>query len=94
MNKAYILSFDRNDFLDYVWIHNNIIQIPYIINWSHYLQSSYILITSADIKTLHSEIIKIMPNKQFLLLEVNIKKRQGWLPKQAWEWFKTQSNLF
>jgi len=93
MSKAYILTFDRDDYLDYVNIHNSIVQLPILINWSHYLKSSYVLISNADIQTLHSEISKILPKKQFLILEVNLKRRQGWLPKQAWEWFNTQSML-
>ena len=89
--KAYILSFDRDDNLDYVKIHKKIVQLSILINWSHYLKSSYIMISNADVNTLSVEIGKIIPNKQFLLLEVNLKKRQGWLPTKAWEWFRTQS---
>jgi hypothetical protein len=89
--KAYILSFDRDDNLDYVTIHHKITNLSSVTNWAHYLRSSYVLIANNSVHALQYEITKIMPNKQFLLIEVNLKNLQGWLPKEAWEWFATQS---
>ena len=85
---AYALMFDVTDSLDYNEIHKKIINIPNLYSWFHYLQSSYILISEEDSYFLTQEIIKIMPNKRFLLLRVDLASRNGWMPKEAWEWIE------
>ena len=45
---AYILSFDRDDDFDYKKFHQQLIKLPIILNWSHYIKSSYILIAETN----------------------------------------------
>jgi len=90
--RAFILTFDRDDNLNYKDIHDNIITSPSVITWWHYIKSSYILIVDTnDVSKLNKEIVNAMPDKRFLLIEVNLKSRNGWLPPKAWEWIKAQS---
>lgn len=87
MNKhAYALMFDIDDNLDYNVIHQNITSIPGLYSWFHYLQSSYVLISELDTIALAQEIIRIIPNKRFLVFSVDLRTRNGWLPKDAWDW--------
>lgn len=89
--RAYILTFDRDDNLDYKKIHDKIINLPSVITWWHYIKSSYILISDTNnASKLNSEILRVIPNKRFLLVEVNLKNRNGWLPNEAWYWIKKQ----
>lgn len=89
---AYILTFDREDNLNYKDIHDKIIAIEGITNWFHYIKSSYIFITTiTSATTLQEQIMKIIPSKRFLLVEVNLKNRNGWLPPEAWSWIKKQT---
>ncbi len=90
--RAYILTFDRDDVRDYRTLHESIVNLPSVITWWHYIKSSYILIANTNNATvLKQEIKDVMPGKRFLLVEVNIKNRNGWLPQEAWDWLKTQS---
>ena len=92
MNRhAYILVFDRDDFLDYTNIHNKIISIEGVVNWFHYIKSSYILITEdSSARAFAKKIQPIIPNKNYLLVEINLENRQGCLPQRAWDWIYKQ----
>lgn len=91
---AFILVFDRDDFLDYKSIHNQIISIDSLLNWFHYIKSSYILITNeSSAKQLAKKIQPIIPQKSYLLVEIDMNNRQGWLPRKAWDWLKNQVDI-
>lgn len=90
-NKAYILTYDTGGILDnfdYKKFHDTLISTKGIINWWHYLESSYIIITNASIsaKNVSEFVSENMPNKGFLVCELNLKNHNGWLPKEAWDW--------
>lgn len=85
---AYALMFDTDDNLDYNVIHKKITELPALKNWFHYLRSSYILICESDSNTIAQNIIRIIPNKRFLIFRVDLNSRNGWLPKEAWEWIE------
>lgn len=93
-NTAYILTFDRSDSLNYKAIHDKIIKMDGLVNWFHYIRSSYILIHKEEkAYPLTKKIESIMPNKRFFLVEINLNNRNGWLPKEAWEWLNKQAKL-
>jgi hypothetical protein len=92
MNRyAYALMFDTDDNLDYNAIHKGITSMQGLYSWFHYLQSSYILISGNDSNVLTQQILKIIPNKRFLLFQIYLNSRNGWMPKEAWEWIEKQS---
>lgn len=89
MNRyAYVFMFDTDDSLDYNDIHKKITAISGLYSWFHYLQSSYVLISSLETNDLTQEIIKVIPNKRFLVFKIDLNTRNGWLPKEAWEWIE------
>jgi hypothetical protein len=91
--KAYLLTFDKDDLRDYNKIHKDLTSLKEIINWSHYIKSSYVLITTIDnAAILNKKILKVLSNKRYLLIEVNLSNRNGRLPFQAWEWFKRHAD--
>lgn len=88
---AYILVFDRDDLCDYKTIHEKILSIEGLINWFHYIKSSYILITAEpSAKQFAKKIQPIIPKKYYLLMEIDLNNRQGWLPQSAWDWIYKQ----
>lgn len=89
--RAYILTFDRDDNRNYKAIHDKIVNLPSVITWWHYIKSSYIIIASTNSATeLNNEILEAFPKKRFLLIEVNLRNRNGRLPLEAWDWIKNQ----
>jgi hypothetical protein len=96
MNKyAYILVFDRDDNLDYVAIHKQITELPFLLNWFHYIRSSYILMTSEQsIHQLNEKVRGVLgPDKHILLMKVSLENGNydGWLPQDAWDWIREQN---
>lgn len=92
MNRyAYALMFDTDDNLDYNAIHKGITSMPGLYSWFHYLRSSYILISENDSNELTQQILKVIPNKRFLLFQIYLNSRNGWMPKEAWDWIEKQS---
>ena len=85
---AYALMFDTDDNLDYNDIHKKITSLPDLYSWFHYLRCSYVLISEVDTNAITQEMIKIIPNKRFLIFRIDLKSRNGWLPKEAWDWIE------
>jgi hypothetical protein len=86
--KAYIFTFDRDIFADYKIFHDRLGALNEIENWFHYIKSSYLLISKSSASELTAKISKIVPSKRFLILEVNLKNRNGFLPDKVWEWIR------
>lgn len=86
--RAYMLVFDRDDNTDYTKFHNDLVALPQIETWFHYLTSSYVLISRRSATYLNDKIIQLIPGKRILIVELNLKNRNGILPEKAWEWLK------
>ena len=89
--KAYLIVFDMDDNIDYNDFHNKLVSSTSIVTWWHYLKSSYLIISRESATVLSEHINKIAPKKQYLIMEVNIKNRNGLLPQIAWDWIKSIS---
>lgn len=60
----------------------------YIQAWWHYLPGGlYIVESNLEVNQIYSLLIKHMPLRKHLIMEVNPKNQQGWLTKEAWDWF-------
>jgi hypothetical protein len=84
--RAYILTFDRDDNIDYLKFHNNLVALNSIETWFHYLKSSYILISKYSATQITNDILNLIPGKRFIVIELNLKNRNGILPNEAWNW--------
>lgn len=88
-NKAYLLVFDRRSNYDYNQLHEGIDKDPNIKNWSHYLTSSYILISPLSASGLSDRLrLNYFKDHRFLLYQITGTNYNGWLPKESWEWIK------
>lgn len=88
--RAYILSFDRDDTVNYKKFHDQLIALPGIITWWHYIKSSYIIISQENANDLSAKVRMLVPNKSILIVEVDLKNMNGWLPQKAWDWLSEQ----
>lgn len=60
----------------------------YIQAWWHYLPGGlYFVDSSLEVNQLYNLFIKHMPSRYFIVMEVDPKNQQGWLTKEAWDWF-------
>lgn len=91
MSKSYIIVFDREDGVDFVKFHKDLTSLPEVKTWWHYIKSSYIIISDVQSATELSKAIQnITTLKRFLVLEVNLRNRNGLLIPKAWDWFKNK----
>ena len=72
--------------------HSFILQLyakGHIFAWWHYLPGGlYFVDTTLDVNQLYNLLSQHMPQKKNIVMEVNPKNQQGWLPKEAWDWFE------
>lgn len=90
MKKGYLLVFDRENF-NTLNLHAFIQNWSSISNWWHYIQSCYILLSYHSLASLSEEFRNKFPNKRFLLIEVDLKNNNGWLPEAAWQWIRNNA---
>jgi hypothetical protein len=61
----------------------------YITTWWNYLPGGLYFFESAlEVNQLYSLFVHHMPNRHFIIMEVNPQNQQGWLIQEAWDWFK------
>lgn len=91
---AYALMFDRDDQRNYKEKHDQLVTLNCVKNWFHYIKSSYILIS--DLPTANAvddELRSIFRDGNYLIVAIDLKNSQGWLPRKAWKWIENQSEL-
>lgn len=65
----------------------------YIYAWWHYLSGGlYFVDTTLNVNQLYNLLIKCRYMGQIIIMEVDPKNQQGWLPKEAWDWFGPYRN--
>lgn len=89
---AYALIFDRDDQTDFKQLHDKLVSLDCIKNWFHYIKSAYILISDkTTANALDKDIRMIFRERNYLIVAINLKDSQGWLPERAWNWIEKQS---
>ncbi len=83
MNNTYIIlsSIKGNDKIEPI--------IKRLGYWCGYLPNSYILITDTNLEDLYN---LLRTDCSVLILEVNVKAINGFLPLSYWEWFSQNMN--
>jgi hypothetical protein len=88
MKKIYIINYNKINGFDYQSFHQSLTTTKGVLNWWHYIESSYIIITDYHItaKNVSDLVRSLMPNVGIFVCELNLNNYDGWLPKEAWEW--------
>jgi hypothetical protein len=82
--------FDSGKFHSYI---KSLYTSGYINAWWHYLPGGlYFVDTSLEVNQLYNLIIKGIPLRKHIIMEVNPNNQQGWLSKEAWDWFGPYQN--
>lgn len=59
-------------------------------HWCHYLESTWIIESSRDLSYWTHELTQIVDSDDnFIVIEIKEGSINGWLPKKAWEWIKS-----
>lgn len=89
--KVYLIMPDTTYPFDLGKFHLYVQQLysqGHIYAWWHYLPGGlYFVDTALEVNQLYNLLIQHMPMRFFILMEVNPKNQQGWLTKEAWDWF-------
>ncbi|WP_439639786.1 hypothetical protein [Nevskia sp.] len=88
----YIVTFDRQVGVSYKPFHEAFTKHVNFRRWWHYIQSSYLIGTELSEAEVSEHFVNTAKSLNMrathLVLKVDLKRRQGMLPKDAWEWFK------
>ena len=86
-----IVSYDLKEIRDYTPFYE-MLKKQGTTSWWHYLSSTWLLSTVRTPKEVAEAIKPYMGAKDFLLVgEFDRNNYFGWMPKEAWEWIKAQS---
>lgn len=92
MRNYYIITFDRDEEKSYKRFHDDFVAHPHFNQWFHYIKSSYIIGTTLSANEISDHFIKTAEkhglSEDHLVINVNLRYSQGWLNKDAWAWFK------
>lgn len=62
--------------------------------WWHYLDSFWIIKTGLSVNDWTEKLKqKIDKRDSLLVVEVSVKESNGWLPKDAWDWLRENTNI-
>jgi hypothetical protein len=60
-------------------------RVSSVKNWIAFLPASICLASELPAQSLAREIRQLMPTVHFLLVEIDQTKKNGWLPRQVWD---------
>lgn len=92
--RAYIIVFDKSE-IDAVQLHNTIVSIHkegIISNWWHHISTCYIIISERSVDDLSLKISNNLTKKKYLIVEIKLNNRQGWLTQEAWDWINNEKS--
>ena len=68
-------------------------QMNKALDWYRYNDNCYVVYSTADMKMLMGRLRDLVDQGGLLFIsELNITNRNGWMPKEFWEWLKMDRN--
>jgi len=89
MSNFYLITVSNNYSLDVVSFHNYIVSLypGYFSAWWHYIQgSTYIIYSTLNENEIYNLLRLNVQGNNFLVIKVDPRTAQGWLPREAWTW--------
>ena len=91
--KVYMIMPNTDATFDLAKFHSHVQSLynnGYIESWWHYLPGGlYFIGTTLEINQIYNLLIAHMPKRFHIIMEVNPDNQQGWLSKEAWDWFNS-----
>ena len=83
----YVVSYTLNPKRDATPI---LVELQRSPEWWHYLDETWLISTYETVTQLHARIIpRFIATDRVLIVQVTSQASyQGWLPKDAWDWFR------
>lgn len=91
MTNYYQIAFDPPVYYDVASIHSFVTTEMGIGDWWHYIGNIYIVKSAATSFSLANKIITRFPGVNFIIIKVDINDFNGYLRKEAWDWFADQA---
>jgi len=91
MPKIYLITFNSDLLLNKSLFHQNITNLftkKYILDWWHYIDTTYIVASNLDVNTIYNAVFPGAPGRYILITEIDPNNAQGWLPQVAWTWLQ------
>ena len=91
MNKVYIITYNPTEPFNKAIFHNyiqSLYSLGYISDWWHYLDETYLVVSSLNVTELYNHVFPGVPQRYLLIVEINPNNAQGWLPLNAWTWLQ------
>ena len=85
--RSYLLVFNGDQTIRKT-VTSRIDEMVEIVNWIAFFDNALCIVSDDDIKVLSAKIGFGLPGVQFIVTELEIGKRQGWLPKSVWQFLK------
>ena len=60
-------------------------EVGAVSNWLKILPGSAVLVSRLRIDDLHEELKAMLPKQRYILVELEKGKKNGWLPRKAWD---------
>lgn len=89
MKNYYLVTVSNLYPFNAVTFHNYLTSLypNYLTSWWHYIQGpTYIVYTSLNENQIYNLLRLHVNGNNFLVIKVDPKTAQGWLPKDAWTW--------
>lgn len=68
-------------------------QMNLALDWYRYSETNWVVKSTSNIEKWQKRLISLVDDKTgfLLIMEINITKRQGWMPKTFWAWCKGEN---
>lgn len=64
-------------------------QLNLAVDWYRYTGNTYVVYTTSDIEKWMGRLQPLVESDgRLLIFEVNVRRRNGWMPKDFWDWLK------
>ena len=62
-------------------------------SWCHHIDATWFIKTEEPTKHWYDIIQKVIdPKDYFIIIDITGQLKQGWMPKETWEWFEINDN--
>lgn len=87
MKFFYILTVSSNEYFDSDKLK---VKLDLSIDWVKVMPNVFLLESTSEPDKWYDRLKPILSDNKFFLIEVDIKRKTGWLPQWVWDWLKNK----